>query len=396
MSDQPRKLVPFDRTPRQPDPARVEEFAATARRLQQEREASDVVADALRDTPRGEWPRLVERQELRTSGVLERLAKIADSLERDPQEGLAVATLATSIADSIEDDAYPGVVVAQLRAHAWKDLARALCYLARYEESLAALDRADSYMSLFGTLAHDRAIVRFVRAIVLQHLRRFDDAQALLAECRVVFQDHGDTRFYGKCMLASANLLVRRGDHAAARALLSAFLADADRDAAGIACSTLGWCALHLGHADEALGHFTSAMQRFRQLDWELESVRASYGAGCALLRLGRLDEAIERLSTARERFTARVLVEEAGLSGLEIVEALMIREDVEEAKMLAAALVQEFTAANLNRRAVAALAYLNDAMTASSATPEIVRSVHAYISALRIDPTREFSADAN
>jgi tetratricopeptide (TPR) repeat protein len=396
MSDGPRKLVPFDRTPRRPDPARVAEFAATARRLQQERDASDVVAQALKETPRGDWPQLVERQELRTSGVLERLAKIADSLERDPQEALAVARLATSIADAIEDDTYPRVVTAQLRAHAWKDLGRALCYLARYEDSLDALDRADSYMASFGTLAHDRAIVHFVRSIVLQHLRRFDEARALLAECRTVFLDHGDTRLYGKCTLAFANLLVRRGDHAAARDLLMQFLPAADRDAAAIASSTLGWCALHLGSPDEALDHFTSAMQRFRQLEWELECVRASYGAGCALLRLGRPNEAIERLRPARERFIARALVEEAGLSGLEIVEAHMIREDIEEAKALAAMLVQEFTAANLNRRAVAALAYLNDAMTASSATPEIVRSVHAYISALRIDPTQEFSAATN
>ncbi len=393
MSDQPRKLVPFDRTRRQPDPARVEEFAATARRLQQERDAADIVTLALRETNRDEWPRLAEREDLRTSGVLERLAKIADTLERDPQEGLAVARLATAIADAIDDTTYPRIVTAQLRAHAWKDLGRALCYLARYDESLAALDRADAYMTAFGTLAHDRAIVHFVRAIVLQHLRRFDEAKALLDECRVVFLDHGDTRLYGKCTLASGNLLVRRGDHAAARAQFLELLPTADRDASAIARCALGWCALHLGDPGEALDHFTHASQLLRQLDWDLDIVRASYGTGCALLRLGRLEEAIERLQFARERFTARTLVEEAGLSGLEIVEALVMREELEEAKQLAAKLVAEFASANLNRRAVAALAYLNEAMTASSATPEIVRSVHAYVSALRLDPTQEFSA---
>jgi tetratricopeptide (TPR) repeat protein len=392
MNDRPRKLVPFDRTRRQPDPARVEEFAATARRLQQEREASDVVTVALSETPRGEWPHLAERQELRTSGVLERLARIADTLERDPQEGLAVAQLATAIADAIDDGAYPRVVTAQLRAHAWKDLARALCYLARYEDSLAALDRADAYMTSFGTLAHDRAIVHFVRSIVLQHMNRFDEARVLLDECRVVFLDHGDTRLYGKCTLALGNLLVRRGDHGAARTLFLELLPSADRDAAAIAHAALGWCALHLGEPGEALDHFTHASQLLHQLGWDLDIARATYGTGCALLRLGRLEEAIERLQFARERFTARTLVEEAGLSGLEIVEALMMREELDKAKQLAAKLVAEFASANLNRRAVAALAYLNDAMTASSATPEIVRSVHAYVSALRLDPTREFS----
>jgi hypothetical protein len=53
---------------------------------------------------------------------------------------------------------------------------------------------------------------------------------------------------------------------------------------------------------------------------------------------------------------------------------------------------VQEFTAANLNRRAVVALAYVNDAIAASNATPETVRDVHASITALQADPIREFA----
>lgn len=385
---------PFDHKQRRPDPAKVEEFAATARRLQKERETAEVIDQALRDTPRSEWPALAKRPELCTSGVLERLAKIADDLERDPQRGLAVAELATAIADALPEDAYPRVLVAQLRAHAWKDRARALSYLSRYDDSLKALDRADLYVSAFGTLAHDRAIVHFVRSIVLQHLRRFDEAQALLEECREIFNDHGDTRLYGKCTLASANLLVRRGDHAAARAMLSVLLSGADQQDEAIARSTLGWCAIHLGYPDEALDHFHEAMGRYRRLGWDLEVVRASAGAGCALLQLGRLDEAIDELESARSRFLERNLVEEAGLCGLEIVEARMRLEETEEAKALAAKIVQEFAAANLNRRAVAALASLNEAMAANSATPEFVHDVHAYISDLRTDPTKDFTAN--
>lgn len=69
-----------------------------------------------------------------------------------------------------------------------------------------------------------------------------------------------------------------------------------------------------------------------------------------------------------------------------------MLRDETEEAKTLAARIVQEFTSASLNRRAVAALAYLNDAIAASSATPETVRNVHAYITELRHDPARELA----
>jgi tetratricopeptide (TPR) repeat protein len=388
------KLVPFDRARRRMNPAGMAEFAATARRLLREREVSeDVVTRALRETPREQWGRLAERAEWRTSGVLEQLATRADELERDPQEGLAIAELATKIADTLSPDSYPRVVLAHLRAHAWKDRARALSYLARYDDSLRALDRADACLAPIGTLAHDQAIVDFVRSIVLQHLRRFDEAQALLSLCRRVFSDHRDMRLYRKCTLAAGNLFVRRGDYLGAREVLIPLLRDGDLDSLAIARSALGWCAIHLGSADEALEHFTDAARRHRQLDWDLEAVRASYGAGCALLRLGRLDDAIEKLAFARKCFLSRTLVEEAGLSGLEIVEAHMLRDDLEEAKALAATIVQEFTAAHLNRRAVAALAYLNDAIATSSATPEIVRNVHAYINMLKTDPGRDFAA---
>ncbi|HYO77129.1 MAG TPA: hypothetical protein VE010_11755, partial [Thermoanaerobaculia bacterium] len=65
-------------------------------------------------------------------------------------------------------------------------------------------------------------------------------------------------------------------------------------------------------------------------------------------------------------------------------------------ASELAASIVQEFAAARLSRRAVAAVAYLNEAIAASRATAETVRDVHAYITALRSDPTRDFTAATN
>ena len=51
-------VVSFSRGERKPDPARIAEFSATARKLLRERSAGDVVTRLLRETPRDEWPRL--------------------------------------------------------------------------------------------------------------------------------------------------------------------------------------------------------------------------------------------------------------------------------------------------------------------------------------------------
>jgi tetratricopeptide (TPR) repeat protein len=390
-------LVPFDRTRRRPDPARLAEFTATARRLQEERDSSIAIVDRLlRETPRAQWLTLADRAELHTNGALERLGQLADCLERDPSEALAIAALATGIADLIPDDAYPGVMLAQMRAHAWKDRGRALCYLSRHEESLAALEEAVKRLSPFVVLAHDLAVVNFVRAVVLQHLRRFAEAQALLADCRAVFREHGDWRLYGKCTLAAGNLLVRRGDYAGARDVLGPFLHRAAPEAQAIARLALGWCEIHVGDPQDALIHFTAAAKSYAQLGWQLEAVRASYGTGSAMLRLGRMDDALIELASAREQFLARDLVEEAGLCGLELVEAHLLTGNTDEACDLASTIVGEFTAASLNRRAVAAIASLKDAIAASSATPETVRSVQMYVASLRTNPDCELAGTVN
>ena len=390
MNDR-RNLIPFDRK-WQIDPAWVAEFGATARRLQRERETSlDVVASALRETPRHRWTELATRDEFRTNGVLERLGQEVDQrLDSDPREALALAELATEIADTLEPDSYPPVVLVQNRAAAWKDRGQALCYLGRYDEALAAIDHAEQLLVAFGTLAHDRAIVRFVRATMLQHMRRFDEAQSLLDECSRVFHDHSDFRRHAKCQIATANLLIRRGDHWGAREVLTPLAGSGDATLLPLVQMGLGWCAIHLREPDEALVHFISAARGYQSLGRELEAVRASYGAGTARLRLGDLDGSFTELQPVRARFLLRGLVEEAGLAGLEMVEVHMLLGRVDAARELSASIVREFAERQLNRRAVAALAYLNDAIAASSATAETVRTIHSYIDGLRTDPTRE------
>ncbi len=381
------KVVPFARSRRRPDPARVAEFADAARKLRHEREVyGEAVRRAMRETPREQWRAIPM---LATNGGLEQLSREVEArLDSAPREALAIAELATEVAAAVS--AYHPIVVAQLRAQAWRDRGQALTYLSRYEEALRALDRAEQELEPFGTVAHDVAVVHFVRATALQHLRRFDEAQELLDECREVFRIHGDTRLYSMCTLAAGNLLVRQGDYHGAHDVFAPLAGDStERDA--IMQIALGWCGIHLDDPHDALIRFEKAESLFLRFNRELSALRASYGIGSALLRLGNLDLAINQLASARDRFLGHNLIEEAGLSGLELVEAHLLQHDISRAKTLSATIFREFTEAGLNRRAIGALAYLNEAIAASNATPEIVRSVHSFIFALRTDPAREF-----
>jgi tetratricopeptide (TPR) repeat protein len=392
MTD-PSKLIPFAAAFRRPNPAHFAEISELAQRVRRERSgAEELVLTALRETPRAWWPRLAERPDLQNTGVVDRLGKeVEKRLDSDPREALAIAELAAAIADALASGAYPAVMIALVRANAWKDRCRALAYLGRYDEALRAITRSEAILEPFGSVAHDRATIRFCRATLLQHMLRFDEAHELLDECRVVFRGHGDRALEVKCTVATGILLARKGDYWAARETLTPLLTD-ESLAGSQAHMSMGWCDIHLGAPDSAITHFNAAARGCRRLGRELEATRATYGLGSAMLRLHQFTDAIKILRSTRKIFLERGLIEEGGLSGLGIVEAQLVLGQNSEARALAASLVQEFSAANLNRRAVAALAYLNDAIAASSATPEIVRDVHAYIIALQTDPTRDFA----
>lgn len=400
MSERER-LVPFDRGKRQPDPARMAEFAATARKLQQEREtAAGVVTRLLSETPYAEWPKLGGREELRNSGALEKLGQEAVTRRHtNPLESLAIASLATAIADALPDDTYPPIVMAQLRAHAWKDRALVLCNIARYAEALDAASRAERVLAPFGTLAHDQAIVRLVRASMLQEIQRFDEALGYVRECKKVFVDHGDSRRYLICGVIEGNVLLRMGHHREARDVYVALLPEAtqsgDRESLASIHNNIGYSCVEIEDFATAESHLQQAIDLFTELNEPLRVARAELARGRLLVRGGQIDLGISLLRDVRERFVRRELVEEGGLCGLEIVEALLLRGTQLEAELLARRIINEFTAAQLSTRAITALGYLSDTIAARHASPATAKHVMRYIQSLRTEPDLEFEASA-
>lgn len=381
------------------DHSRAQEFAETARRLQQERTAAaGVVTKLLDETPRDRWPALAERGDLQTCGALETLGNaVAHILGRDPQHARAIAELAVSIAEAIGERAYPAPILAQLRAHAWKDLGKALLYLGKQEEALRAVENADARIAAYGSLAHDQAIVGLVRAEALQQMDRYDEAFAVLAESRRVFRDHGDDRRLLLAGIAEGVLLHRLRKYREAREaylLLLASMQDTmDKDSAACLHNVIGHCSVELGDFDAAEAYLTRAMALFTELGQTLQAAKANLARGRMFIRQGRVNRGIAHLQRIRAQFIRADLVEEAGLCGLEIVDGMLLRNDAEEAVQLARQIIGEFAAATLNKRAIVALGYLEQAITARRASVNTVAQVREYIVSLRMTPEREFAA---
>jgi len=77
-------------------------------------------------------------------------------------------------------------------------------------------------------------------------------------------------------------------------------------------------------------------------------------------------------------------MIEEAGLCALSIASVLVERGDLTEARQLTRTVVDEFTAAGLDERAIAAVAELCEAIDVDNATAETVRTVHAFVEKIR------------
>lgn len=390
MSD--AKVFPFSRH-RSPDPGRAAEFAATVRRLQREREASVAVVDLLLRTPREQWADSAGKPEMMTSGALERLGNfVAQALGREPRQALAVAELAVSIAEVMDPGAYPRPVVAQLRAHAWKDLAKALLYLGRFAEALAAIERAEAATAGVGALAHDRAIVLVVRAATLQEMDRHTESFALLAECKAVFRDHGDRRRLLLCGIAEGVLLHRLRKYREAREAYLLLLTGSPMDEEAAAClqNAIGHCSADLGDYSAAQVHLSRAIEMFHRLGQPLQAAKAELGRGRVFVRTGQTARGIAHLRAIRSEFLRHGMTEEAGLCGLEIVEAMLLRKNAAEAETLARQIIAEFTAAALNTRAISALGSLSEAIAGRKASAAMVTGVREYILSLRTFPERE------
>lgn len=381
------------------DQARAREFAETARRLQRERaEAAELVERLLNETPAEQWPMLAERRELQTCGALERLGNtVAATLDTDPHRALAIAELSASLAEGILPSSYPHVVVAQLRAHAWKDVGHSLAYLARYDEALSALDRADASIAAYGALGHDYAIIQFVRAKTLLEIERHEESRTLLADCKKVFREHGDFRRLVLCGIAEGVLLHRLRKYREAREAYLLLLAETrdsiDRESLACLHNVIGYCSVDLGDYEAAEIHLSRAIELFQELEEPLSVAKAELGRGRLLVRRGEIDRGIAHLRVIRTRFLRQSLTEEAGICALEMVEALLLRGDAEDAEALARQVISEFTAASLNTRAITALGYLKEAIAARKASTATVSNVREYIVNLRTSPEREFTA---
>jgi tetratricopeptide (TPR) repeat protein len=303
--------------------------------------------------------------------------------------------LAVLVAGSLRERSYPEIIMAQTLACAWRDLGRAYRDLARNNESVDALQRADRCLDDHGALAHDRALVRFNLAITFQELERYTEALELLKESKEVFRVHGDTKRLARCGLFEGVLLQRLKQFREAREIylvLVSSTTNMDQESVAALHQAIGFCSIELADYTTAEANLDQALTLNQQLGKPVEIMKVELGRGRLLASTGKHQKAIDQLRPVRRQFFAAGMSEEAGLCGLEVVDAMLALRKVSQAESLARRIIAEFTRAGLNTRAITALGYLTAAIANRNVPRNLVTQVQEYIVSLRTTPERDFA----
>ncbi|HEV7485876.1 MAG TPA: tetratricopeptide repeat protein [Thermoanaerobaculia bacterium] len=387
-----RNVVPFDAARRREDALK---FAAAAARLENERgETADIAARQLRETPQADWPRLAQSNALRNNAALEQISEeVRKRLERDPAQALAVADLAAAIVETIPTSSYPPLVIAQIRSTALRDRANALRYLGRLDEAYDAIETAESRLNQFPAAVHDRAIIWMVKAMILAQMDHFEEAEQAISNASVIFADVNDSTRFLQAGVVYGNLLGRQERYTEAenifRDLLPVAVSSHDAETEARLHNNLGFCYVNLGDYTKATIHFSQSIAKFTDLGLVTEVARTERGAGTVLIGKGQFDLGCSRLREARAAFTKLQMPQEAGLCALRLIEAMVERGETDEARDLAATVINEFTAAMLDMRAIDAVVRLRQSLDADGATAEAVRTVHALVESLAVNEAR-------
>jgi tetratricopeptide (TPR) repeat protein len=367
-------------------------FARMAAQLEAEREAARPWVAGILAAPEEALDAPMP-QEWRTVGMVSALCEAArEEVVRSPQRSLLIAQLASAIAEALPPS-YPRVTRAQMQAHAWKAVSNAHRFQSRYDAALMALDLADQRIAKESALSYDRAVLALARATTLRELDRFPEALRLLDQAGEVFRSHGQERHVAQCELVRGMIHYRCRDLVTAREaylrVIDAARAAGDLHTVAAAYNNLGRAAAEAGDVSAAADALQQARAIFRELNMPTEIARVTWSIGAAQLVAGRYYQAIAILQEVRGELASLGMIEEAGLAGVDLIEALLATDARAAARKMAVAVLEEFRNAGLNERALYAVAYLRE--TAPVATPAAARHVGLYLRRLKEEPALLF-----
>jgi tetratricopeptide (TPR) repeat protein len=335
----------------------------------------------------------------RTWALAERIAH--ESVRRaahDADEALALTDLALHIASLVEGDP---AWRALLQGYVWLfvgNARRVANDLAGADEAFAEARRLCAEGAAADPDILDPSRHLDLEASLRKDQQRYPEALALLDESLAVNQGNGD-EVVARLLLKKEHVFERMGDHEGALAVLAAATPHVERSG-----SRQFRFALHFNTADNLyqLGRFSEAadlLDTIQELADEegsrLNLIRVLWLRGRVAAGQGRDAEALASLEAVEREFTDRLLPYDAALAALDRAVLLLRRGQMAEVRGLALNLGWIFSAAGIDREALASLSLFCEATKRDAATIKLAEAAIREIeTARRSAPRRRTERD--
>lgn len=134
------------------------------------------------------------------------------------------------------------------------------------------------------------------------------------------------------------------------------------------------------GDLAEASLRFHTALKLFREIGERTEVTRAEWAIALLFVRSGKIYDGIGRLRAVIVAFARAGMVTDAGLTGLDLADALLAVGEIRQIVALSIHLFEVFTSHDMFTGALAALAFLGRAAESGTLTKMDIETIRGFL----------------
>jgi tetratricopeptide (TPR) repeat protein len=355
-------------------------------------EADELLKEYFENPRKAALLNVRNQRRLVTGGVVRRLnAKAHEVVASEPLEALIFADLAQAVAEVLPDDTYPNNAVYELRGTAAKERANALLRLAKFDEALDSLHRAEQAYEQLRSSERGLAAVELVRAIVYYERGELQNASRHVERAEHGFAYLRLERERMKAVWLRGEIAYEALDYVGAADIFQAVIAfgkninDAGWIARGSFCRAA--CELERGNLVDAVTLYQLALMIFRETGPVEYRIETEWGLARVALYGGKVNDAARGLRDAIAAFEEIGRVMNVALAGIDLCEALLVIDRWDEIAKVAGHAFRVLKKAGNETGALTALAYLKEAAAKRQVTSETLKMVREYLRRVEREP---------
>ncbi|HEX3578708.1 MAG TPA: hypothetical protein VHY33_09110 [Thermoanaerobaculia bacterium] len=335
------------------------------RTMSDEDAAAEVYVKQLLAGSRETWAiRLAEHPEWRTAGVVRKLIAATDRYNfTSPLDAVELTRIGTEIAESLpvchgRDS---------LMADAWREHAYAQLIVGSYNDAMAAVDRADRFVSAASDFAGARTTL--MRALVLRNQELWTEAAAMARCAAAEFLRFGNIAKYFSARMTEAFVLYDSSQYRQAADIyyeLAPLHPNIPLPTVAQALHNEGLCHRELGEFGRAEACFMKAIAFCDRLQLTSLRAKAHWHLARVMMRQAKYDAALRILNPLRDEFEELGMSHDLACASIDAAECFLAISRSDQVAELCRRAIAYFRNAGLTSStgAMTALAYLHEAAT--------------------------------